>query len=152
MRNNYSNGINKYAKYAEIPLRLGLSLIFIYDGWGKLTSIQKTAELFYKIGMPMPDVMAWVIGLLELLSGIAVLLGIFTSIAALLIALDMIIAIYFTYGFKSAVLFSRSQFEIALLLMALSLALSQSTVWSIDSIRKEKKSGRQERLFKIKTR
>ncbi|WP_295808519.1 DoxX family protein [uncultured Nitratireductor sp.] len=67
--------------------RILISVIFIVSGYGKITGIGGTAGYFGNIGLPLPVVTAWVVALLELLGGIAILVGFQTRIAALLLAL-----------------------------------------------------------------
>ncbi|WP_011579701.1 MULTISPECIES: DoxX family protein [Chelativorans] len=66
--------------------RILLAVIFIFSGFGKLTAIAGTAGYFGSLGLPLPTVTAIVVGLIELLGGIAVLVGYKTRIAALVLA------------------------------------------------------------------
>lgn len=67
--------------------RVLISIIFIVSGFGKVTDIGGTAGYFGSVGLPMPMITAWVVALLELIGGLAVLVGFQTRIAALLLAL-----------------------------------------------------------------
>lgn len=64
-----------------------LSVLFILAGYAKLTDIAGTAGWFGSIGLPMPTVAAVVVGLIELLGGLAILVGFQTRIAAIVLAL-----------------------------------------------------------------
>jgi len=66
--------------------RILLAVIFVFSGFGKLTDIGGTAGYFGSVGLPVPTLTAWVVGLVELLGGIAVLVGFKTRIAALVLA------------------------------------------------------------------
>lgn len=66
--------------------RILLSILFILAGYGKLTGIEGTAGFFGSLGLPVPTVTAVVVGLVELLGGIAVLIGFKTRIAAIVLA------------------------------------------------------------------
>ncbi|MGP2492309.1 DoxX family protein [Mesorhizobium sp. PUT5] len=66
--------------------RVLLSILFIIAGFGKLTSLAGTAGFFGSIGLPLPMVTAIVVGLVELLGGLAVLFGFKTRIAAIVLA------------------------------------------------------------------
>lgn len=66
--------------------RVLLSVLFILSGFAKLTAISGTAGWFGSIGLPLPTVTAVVVGLVELLGGLAILVGFKTRIAAILLA------------------------------------------------------------------
>jgi len=66
--------------------RILLSIMFIVAGYGKLTAIAGTAGWFASIGLPVPTVTAVVVGLVELVGGIAILVGYQTRIGALILA------------------------------------------------------------------
>lgn len=66
--------------------RVLLSVIFLLSGFGKLTAISGTAAYFGAMGLPVPTVTAVVVGLIELLGGVAVLIGFQTRIAAWVLA------------------------------------------------------------------
>jgi putative oxidoreductase len=66
--------------------RVLLSLMFIYAGFGKLIDIGGTAGWFGSIGLPLPTILAVLVGLLEFFGGLAIFVGYKTRIAALAIA------------------------------------------------------------------
>ncbi|HEY6630173.1 MAG TPA: DoxX family protein [Rhizobiaceae bacterium] len=66
--------------------RILLSIMFIFAGYSKLTAIAGTAGWFASIGLPVPTVTAVVVGLVELVGGIAILVGYQTRLAALVLA------------------------------------------------------------------
>ena len=73
--------------YATLVGRALLSLLFILAGYSKLTGIAATAGWFGSLGIPMPTVSAIVVGLVELVGGLAILVGFRARIAALVLAL-----------------------------------------------------------------
>jgi putative oxidoreductase len=72
--------------------RILLSIIFILSGYGKLTAIAGTAQYFANAGLPVPTVTAVIVGLIELLGGLAVLFGFQTRIAAWVLAIFSVAA------------------------------------------------------------
>ncbi|MGH6761913.1 MAG: DoxX family protein [Phyllobacterium sp.] len=72
--------------YATLVGRILLSLLFILAGYSKLTGIAGTAGWFGSLGIPLPTVAAVVIGLVELVGGLAILVGFHARIAALVLA------------------------------------------------------------------
>jgi len=66
--------------------RILLAAIFLLSGFGKLTAIAGTAGYFGAMGLPVPTVTAIVVGLIELVGGIAILVGFQTRITAWVLA------------------------------------------------------------------
>ncbi|HSI56470.1 MAG TPA: DoxX family protein [Ideonella sp.] len=66
--------------------RILLALMFIPAGFGKLTNIAGTAGYIASGGLPAPEVLAVVVGLFELLSGIAIVVGYKTRWVGLAVA------------------------------------------------------------------
>lgn len=84
-----SGTVSNAASNASATILLGrvlLSVIFVLSGFGKLTAIAGTAGYFGSMGLPLPTVTAIVVGLLELLGGLAILIGFQTRIAAWVLA------------------------------------------------------------------
>ncbi|PSH63967.1 MULTISPECIES: DoxX family protein [Phyllobacterium] len=67
--------------------RILLSILFIPAGFAKLTAIGGTAGYFASKGLPLPTITAVIVGLVELLGGLAVLVGFQTRYAAVLLGL-----------------------------------------------------------------
>ena len=67
--------------------RILLSILFIPAGFGKLSNIGGTAGFFAGLGLPVPTVTAVVVGLIELLGGLAILIGFKTRYAAILLGI-----------------------------------------------------------------
>ncbi len=66
--------------------RILLSIMFIISGWGKLMAPAGTAGYFASVGLPLPQVTVWVVIAIELLGGLAILLGFKTRYVAYLLA------------------------------------------------------------------
>ena len=77
--------------FSPLPLRIIAGIGFMLHGFPKLLDIPSTQTSFTNMGLP-PE-LAVIIGLLEFIGGLAILLGIFTRIAAGLLAIEMIGAI-----------------------------------------------------------
>ncbi len=77
-----SAGTSSSASVAILVGRILISALFILAGFAKLTTISATAGWFGSIGLPVPTVTAVVVGLVELLGGLAILVGFQTRLAA----------------------------------------------------------------------
>lgn len=76
-----------------LMLRVATGLVFLYHGWVKLQGIEGTGMFFGSLGIPLPALMAWVVALVEFVGGIALLTGVYSRIAAKLLAVTMIVAL-----------------------------------------------------------
>jgi putative oxidoreductase len=74
------------ASAAIVVGRILLAAMFVLAGFAKLTDIAGTAAWFGSIGLPAPTIVAVLVGLLELIGGLAIVVGFQTRIAALAIA------------------------------------------------------------------
>ncbi|MCX7305481.1 MAG: DoxX family protein [Hyphomicrobiales bacterium] len=72
--------------------RIFLSIMFILAGVSKLTAISATAGWFESLGIPAPTVATVVSGLIEVIGGLAILVGFKTRIAALVLAVFTVAA------------------------------------------------------------
>ena len=81
-------------------LRVVVGIVFFMHGMGKLVGppfagggMDGTIGFFTQIGIPMPTIAAWGVGLAETLGGAALIFGAAVPIAALVLAIDMAVAI-----------------------------------------------------------
>lgn len=79
--------------------RLLLALMFITAGFGKLTNIAGTAGYIASGGLPLATLLAVVVGLLELVGGIAIAIGYQTRWAALALGLFTLLASLLFHAF-----------------------------------------------------
>ena len=87
----------KLSTWGSLPLRLILGISFIYHGYPKVSSAaghQTFATLLAGIGIPAPDLTAWVVGVVEVGAGVALLIGAFVVCASVLLAIDMLVALF----------------------------------------------------------
>lgn len=83
--------LGSLAGFAPTVLRLIIGIIFTAHGWGKLQDGPSAfAGFLTTLNVPAPEIVAWLVTLLELVGGIMLILGILTRILALLFTLLMI--------------------------------------------------------------
>ncbi len=75
-----------------LALRLYLAPIFVYAGMNKLSHIENVASYFGFLGIPAPEIMAWVAGLAELIGGVCLVAGFAVRWAAIPLMFTMIVA------------------------------------------------------------
>lgn len=76
-----------YSHYVPLIGRIMLAWIFIVMGYSKLTDLSGTAGFIASAGLPLPGVVAVLVGAFEVIAGIALVLGFQVRWAGLLVAL-----------------------------------------------------------------
>jgi putative oxidoreductase len=96
---------HRYARWAPLPLRLIVGLGFMEHGFAKVSKGPDAfAAILHALGVPAPQLMAWVTILTEIGGGLAVLLGAFVAIVAVPMAAVLLVAVFtvhLPYGFSS---------------------------------------------------
>jgi putative oxidoreductase len=83
------------ATYGFLVLRVAVGVVFAMHGWQKLTMMgfAGVGGFFGSLGIPAPELAAVAVTLLELVGGIALILGLGTRIAGALLAANMLVAL-----------------------------------------------------------
>jgi putative oxidoreductase len=117
-------------------LRLAVGAVFLMHGTRELFQVgfSGVAGLFGSMHIPLPFVSAVVVTLVEFLGGLALLLGVFTRLAAALIAMDMLVAVFMVYSKPSFFHKAGIEYPIILLAATIALALSGPGAASLDHI------------------
>jgi len=79
--------------YATTAVRVVAGAIFVSVSTGKFVDHMQEAMDFKSYGVPIPDTAVYVVGVLELVCGLLLVIGLFTRVAALLLAANMVGAI-----------------------------------------------------------
>ncbi|WP_096203189.1 DoxX family protein [Bacillus sp. FJAT-45350] len=121
---------NRY-EIGALLLRLVLGIVFIAHGSAKFQGgIENIAGWFASIGLP--GGLAYIVAIIELVGGIALLLGIGTRIVSVLIGLIMIGAII-TVNFQAGFLDGYA-YDLVLLFIAVYLVLNGSKLYSLEHL------------------
>jgi len=92
-------------RWSLIPLRLIVGFGFLEHGFAKLAKGPDAfANILQAMGVPGPHFMAWATILVEILGGLAVILGAFVTLASLPMAAVLLVAmvtVHLPYGFSS---------------------------------------------------
>jgi putative oxidoreductase len=125
-------------RHWTLPLRILLGIGFMVHGFPKLFSAEGHAGfqgLLGQLGVPLPALMSWVVGLVEFFGGIALILGAATWLVTALLIIDMLVAMFLVHlphGFAATQVkgmtdqgpvFGMSGIELPLLYLAGLLAL-----------------------------
>ncbi len=129
----------RFARWGMVPLRLVVGLVFLMHGGQKLFvfGVAGTADIMGKLALPLPTACAVIVITVELLGGLAILLGAFTRLAGALLAFEMVVAIlvarlhggfFAPYGYE---------FELTLLAACVTFALSGPGQISLEAMRRQ---------------
>jgi putative oxidoreductase len=99
--------------------RLGLGLIFVAHGWQKLVTfgVDGVTANFTGMGVPAPAVAAWFATLVELVGGVALIVGVAVPLFAVLLVLDMLGALVLVHADKG-IFVANGGYELVLALAA----------------------------------
>ncbi|MBT2522266.1 DoxX family protein [Arthrobacter sp. ISL-28] len=106
-------------------LRVIVGFLFAAHGWQKFNqfTIAGTQAAFSKMGVPAAEAAAPIVATLELVGGIALILGVLARVFAVLLALNMLGALFLVHA-PAGVFAETGGFELVLLLAAAALAVA----------------------------
>lgn len=76
-----------------LALRMSVAAVFIYSGVMKLADIDMVSGMFASMGFPVAEFTAYFVAIVEVVCGGAVLIGLWTRMASILLAITMVVAI-----------------------------------------------------------
>ncbi|MGI8597604.1 MAG: DoxX family protein [Thermoleophilaceae bacterium] len=129
-----------FSSVAPLVLRVITGVIMAAHGYSKLVSGPSGfAETLSGLGVPAAGFMAWVVVLVELAGGIALVLGVVTRLAGLLITVDLVVAILLVKLNKGLIASMDSpgagyELDLALIAGALALVLMGPGPVSLDRL------------------
>lgn len=126
---------NKYEVGALI-LRIFLGLTFFIHGLVKFQGgIGNTAGFFESIGLP--GFFAYIVAIIELVGGLALIVGLKTRVVSILLAIIMVVAIFtvkLPAGFLGTPEMAGYELDLALLVISVYLAIAKSSLFSLDNV------------------
>ena len=117
-------------------LRIIAGVVFVAHGAQKVFvyGFAGVGGAFAQMGVPMPAVTGPLIGIIELFGGVALIVGLFTRIAALALACDMLGAIILVHAAGGFFLPRGLEFVLMLLAAALALLFGGPGALSVDGV------------------
>lgn len=101
-------GLRHFDGLGPLALRLYLGPIFILAGWKKIMGIENTIAWFgnadWGLGLPMPELLAWLASLTEFAGGIALVAGLAVRFFSLPLMVTMLVAafaVHWPYGWQA---------------------------------------------------
>ncbi|MDI3212856.1 DoxX family protein [Arthrobacter sp. AL12] len=110
---------------ARTILRIITGFLFTAHGWQKFTefTIAGTQAAFAQMGVPAANLVAPVVATLELVGGIALILGVLTRVFAALLAVNMLGALFLVHT-PAGIFAATGGYELVLILAAAALAVA----------------------------
>ncbi|PIR84226.1 hypothetical protein COU18_00545 [Candidatus Kaiserbacteria bacterium CG10_big_fil_rev_8_21_14_0_10_51_14] len=124
----------KWHDPALLFLRITTGLVFFMHGWQKWEGgIAQTAGFLASLQFPIPDLFAILLIGVEVIGGAALILGVFTRLAAKLAGIVALVALFTVHASKGFFI-SNGGYEFILLLLAACVAILVlgPGAWSVD--------------------
>ncbi len=133
----YRRSDNNLLPYGIALIRVVVGITFLMHGLQKFfeSGLGGVEGFFGSLGIPAPALAALVVSLVETIGGLALILGVFTRIAGVLLAIDMIVALLVVH-LPNGFFVTDNGVELVLVLgaAALGLALTGPGALSVDEI------------------
>ena len=85
--------LTRFSPYAAVVLRLAVGGVFLHHGWWTLHNFDAVVGMVHGIGFPFATVFAAILTGVETLGAACVILGFLTRVWALMMVVDMVVAI-----------------------------------------------------------
>jgi putative oxidoreductase len=122
---------------ALLVSRIALGVILVAHGWQKLNewTLAGTASAFHEMGIPAPTAAAALVTAVEIIGGIALVIGLLTPIVALLNMVNLLGALVLVHA-ENGVFVADNGFELVLALFAglITIAMLGAGKFSTDGL------------------
>lgn len=114
--------------------RIVLGIMFVAHGWPKIKNVRQPMAWVKGTGWPRGEYWALVFTLLEFLGGLALIVGFFTQVVAVLIALEMIATSIFLKDKFGKKFMGGYELDVVYLFFALVVSILGPGPWSVDRL------------------
>lgn len=123
--------LNALQPFALLVLRLALGVIFFAHGYPKLAHFGGGMQSFF-VEHGLPGYFVYVAGVLEVFGGLLLMMGLFTRPAALLLAVEMAVAIWKVHSSRGYLAVHEYEFPLALAVACFALSTVGAGAFSLD--------------------
>jgi putative oxidoreductase len=123
--------LNVLQPFGLLALRLALGVIFFAHGYPKLARLGGGMQGFF-VQHGLPGYFVYISGVLEVFGGMLLMVGLFTRPAALLLAIEMSVAIWKVHSSKGYLAVHEYEFPLALAAACFALATVGAGSLSLD--------------------
>lgn len=128
------NCAEKWGPFALLVLRVVAGAVFAVHGYLKLSGgVDGFGGMLDGLGVPLPMFFAWVVTLVELLGGIALILGLLTHLSSKLLGIDMLVATLLVHAKNGLTGPGGAELPLSLLAIVIALMVFGAGAWSIDA-------------------
>ena len=94
--------MNNYESTLNLLGRIAIAALFLPAGLNKLMGVEGTTAYFASLGLPLVAVLVWVVIAIEVLGGVALILGYKTRLVAIGLAIFTVLASIVGHAFWAA--------------------------------------------------
>lgn len=124
--------LSVFSEWALLALRLVFGAIFLAHGWPKIKDLKINAQNFEMMGFKPGALWGTVVALTEILAGVAIILGLATQIAGLVLAFQMLVATLWKIK-RGQKLVGGFEFDLLLVAVGLLLATFGGGAYALDN-------------------
>jgi len=127
--------LNSLQPFGLLILRIGLGVIFLYHGYPKLAHLRGGAQMqSFFVEHGLPGYFLYIAGVIETFGGGLLLLGLFTRPAALLLGVEMCVALWKVHSAHGYLAVHDYEFPFALATACFALATVGAGLLSLDQL------------------
>ena len=126
--------LNALQPFTLLALRVALGVIFFAHGYPKVTHLGSSGMQSFFVEHGLPGYFVYVSGTLEVFGGALLMLGLFARPVALLLSMEMAVAIWKVHSGKGYLAVHEYEFPLALAAACLALASVGAGAFSVDGI------------------
>jgi len=123
--------LNTLQPFGLLALRLALGIIFFAHGYPKLAHLGGGMQGFF-VEHGLPGYFVYISGVLEVFGAVLLVLGLFARPAALLLAVEMAVAIWKVHSSKGYLAVHEYEFPLTLAMACFALATVGAGAFSLD--------------------
>lgn len=126
--------INRMSRFCHhkafglLLIRIAVGMVFLAHGWAKVNNLPGVEGMFAN-AFGLPSWVALFIAYLEVIGGVALMLGVLTRAFGVIFGIEMLVAYFLTGGFGTG--YKPHELELVLMLLSFGLALTGSGTWSL---------------------
>ncbi|MEK7191901.1 MAG: DoxX family protein [Patescibacteria group bacterium] len=124
--------LSLFSDWALLAARLVLAAIFLAHGLPKLKSLKTTAQNFEMMGFKPGIFWGTIVAVVEFVGGLAVLVGLYTQLAAPFLAIDMLVAVIWKMK-RGQKLVGGYELDLSIMSIALLLSTLGAGAYSLDN-------------------